>query len=167
MSGGLEAAVIAAGPVVLRPLRASDAAELAPLLDDPGLHEFIGGEPSSEAELEGRYRRLEAGAPAGSGAVWLNWTIRTVAGGSAVGMAQATVTGAEAALAWVVAARFQGRGYAGAAAEALAAWAAEHGLEATASIRAGHGASEGVARRAGLHPTAELRNGERVWRAAG
>ena len=31
--------------LVLEPLRVEHAEELAPLLDDPRLHEFIGGDP--------------------------------------------------------------------------------------------------------------------------
>ncbi len=49
--------------VTLVPLVAADAHELAPLLDDPALHGFIGGEPLAEPELEARFERLAAGAP--------------------------------------------------------------------------------------------------------
>ena len=167
MSGTLEPARIEAGPVVLDPLDPADAAELAPLLDDPALHEFIGGEPLTESELAARYRRLVAGAPPDAGATWLNWTVRRREDGLAVGTAQATVVGDEAALAWVVAARWQCRGYAGAAASALATWVGERGLTAVATIREGHAASERVALRAGLRLTDETRAGERVWRAGG
>ena len=79
-----------------------------PLLDDPALHEVTGGRPLSKPELEARYSRLVRGAPEGSGATWLNWTIRRRADGRAVGTAQATVTGDVAALAWVVAANGRG-----------------------------------------------------------
>lgn len=165
MSGTVEPARIEAGPVVLDPLDPADAAELAPLLDDPGLHEFIGGEPLTESELAARYHHLVAGAPPNDGATWLNWTVRRRDDGLAVGTAQATVVGDEAALAWVIAARWQGHGYAGAAASALAAWVGERGLTAIANIREGHAASERVAWRAGLRLTDETRAGERVWRA--
>ena len=112
-----------AGELTLDPLEVGDADELAPLLDDPALHEFTGGRPLSKPELETRYRRLVRGAPEGSGATWLNWTIRRRADGRAVGTAQATVTGDVAALAWVVAREWQGHGYASAAARALVEWA--------------------------------------------
>jgi RimJ/RimL family protein N-acetyltransferase len=153
--------------VTLDPLRPEDAAELAPLLDDPLLHRFIGGEPLSPGELEARYRRLAAGSPSGSDAVWLNWTIRRRADTQAVGTAQATVVGATAQLAWVVASRWQGRGYASDAALALVKWAAEHGLTATAHVDPSHTASERVASHAGLRPTSDWVDGERVWRSAG
>ncbi len=167
MTGALEPARITAGELLLDPLAVADAAELAPLLDDAALHEFVGGEPLSEPELEARYRRLVAGAPPDSSATWLNWTIRRRGDGLAVGTAQATVVAHEAALAWVIASRWQGRGYAGTTAKALAAWADERGLTAVANIREGHVASERVASRAGLRLTDERRSGERVWRAGG
>jgi RimJ/RimL family protein N-acetyltransferase len=160
----LAAERLVAGDLRLDPLAATDAHELAPLLDDRRLHEFIGGEPLSEAELEARYRRLVQGAPPGTGAAWLNWTIRRGADGAAVGTAQATVTGGEAALAWVVASAWQGRGYATEAARALVAWARRNGLEPTANVHPQHAASERVASDAGLRPTDERAAGERVWR---
>ena len=153
-----------AGELRLDPLDVGDARELAPLLDDPALHEFIGGRPLSEPELEARYRRLVAGAPAGSDASWLNWTVRRCADGRAVGTAQATVTGGEASLAWVVASKWQGNGYGSAVARALVAWAQRNGLAPTANVAPGHEASERVAARAGLRPADEWAAGERVWR---
>lgn len=150
--------------VVLDPLAESDAVELAPLLDDPDLHRFIGGEPLQPAELRARYRRLAAGAPPGSGQIWLNWVIRRGSDGQAVGTAQATVIGAEAQLAWVVSSRWQKRGYASDAAIALAGWAAERRLVARAHVHPDHRASERVAEKAGLSPTDELVGIERVWR---
>jgi RimJ/RimL family protein N-acetyltransferase len=164
VSSTLAAERILAGELSLDPLAASDAQELAPLLDDARLHEFIGGEPLSEAELEARYRRLVKGAPPGSGATWLNWTIRRREDGRAVGTAQATVTGGEAVLAWVVASAWQGRGYATEAARALVAWAQGNGLEPRANIHPQHAASERVGSQAGLRPSDELAAGERIWR---
>jgi RimJ/RimL family protein N-acetyltransferase len=153
-----------AGALTLDPLEVGDADELGPLLDDPALHEFTGGRPLSKPELEARYGRLVRGAPEGSGATWLNWTIRRRADGRAVGTAQATVTGDVAALAWVVAREWQGHGYASAAARALVEWAQGVGLVPAANIAPGHAASERVATRAGLVPTDDLADGERVWR---
>ena len=155
--------------VVLVELCAADAAELAPLLDDPALHEFIGGEPLAEPELEARFERLAAGAPpdpAAEGEEWFNWVIRRTEDGAAVGTAQATVREGTTKLAWVVATAHQGRGYATQAARALVAWARSHGLEPAANIAPGHAVSERVAVRAGLAPTEESVDGERVWRGS-
>jgi RimJ/RimL family protein N-acetyltransferase len=151
--------------VILVPLTAADAVELAPVLDDPRLHRFIGGEPLTLDQLTERYRRLAAGAPPESGEIWLNWSIRRRVDKRAVGTAQATVAGAVARLAWVVGAPWQSRGYASDAALALVGWAEEQGLIATARIDPSHAASERVAGRAGLRPTSESVDGERVWRA--
>ncbi len=153
-----------AGELRLDPLEPPDAHELAPLLDDPGLHEFIGGEPLTEPALEARYRRLVRGAPPGSGVGWHNWTIRRLADGQAVGTAQATAADGHALLAWVVASKWQGRGYGSEAARAMVSWAEQEGLTATANVHPGHKASERVASRAGLRPTDDWAAGERVWR---
>ena len=64
MTGEPAPETLLAGDLRLDPLEVGDASELAPLLDDPALHEFIGGRPLAEPELEARYRRLVAGAPA-------------------------------------------------------------------------------------------------------
>jgi RimJ/RimL family protein N-acetyltransferase len=161
---GSETPTLAAAEVCLVPLRASDARELAPLLDDPELHTFIGGEPLTLQELEERYRRLEAGAPAGLEEQWFNWVIRRVEHGQAVGTAQATVRGMEAIVAWVIARCWQGRGYASDAARALVRWLRdENGLAVKAHIHPDHDASVRVARAAGLEPTKAWVEGERVW----
>ena len=44
----------------LEPLTADHAAELAPVLDDAALHEFIGGAPLPAPALAQRYTRLAA-----------------------------------------------------------------------------------------------------------
>src|SRR4051794_39935671 len=91
----------------LEPLQAEHAEEMAPLLDDPGLHVFIGGEPASPSELRERYRRQAAGRSRDGSQRWLNWVVRRREDGQAVGTVQATVTQEEDALApevaWVVA----------------------------------------------------------------
>jgi RimJ/RimL family protein N-acetyltransferase len=163
VSDGPVAARLLTDALILDPLRAEDARELAPVLAGSGLHEFIGGEPLPEPALEARYQRLVAGAPQGSGSTWLNWTIRRRADGRAIGTAQATVAGPNASLAWVVASEWQGRGYASEAAQALVAWTTREGLAPSANIHPGHAASERVAARAGLRPTGEWAEGERVW----
>jgi RimJ/RimL family protein N-acetyltransferase len=157
-----------AAELELIPLTAADAAELAPLLDDPALHRFIGGEPLAPEQLEARYRRLEAGAPPETGEEWLNWVIRRREDGQAVGTAQATLRSDTALVAWVIATRWQGRGYAKAAARALVAWLTdERGLTVAANIHPEHAASERVAQAAGLSLTERWAYGERVWSAGG
>ncbi len=91
----------------LEPPRVDHAQEMAPLLDDPGLHAFIGGQPASAGELEVRYRRQVVGVSPDGSQRWLNWVLRCRQDGRAVGTVQATVTeeqdGPAAEIAWVVA----------------------------------------------------------------
>ena len=70
-----------------------------------------------------------------------------------------------AEVAWVIGVPWQGRGYATEAAQALVAWLEGVGVTTiTAHIHPDHEASAVVASRAGLSPTTELEDGERVWR---
>jgi RimJ/RimL family protein N-acetyltransferase len=100
----------------LEPLRIEHAREMAALLDDPDLHAFIGGEPASLRELQERYRRQVQGRSADGCQRWLNWVLRRLDNGCAVGTVQATVAGEAgdltAEVAWVVASARQGQGYA-------------------------------------------------------
>ena len=110
----------------LEPLTVAHATELAPLLDDPRLHEFTGGAPVSAAALADRYRRLEKRSSPGGDQGWGNWVMRVRATGRAVGTVQATLpadgpAAGPAEVAWVVAREAQGRGYAKEAARSLVA----------------------------------------------
>jgi RimJ/RimL family protein N-acetyltransferase len=154
---------------VLVPLLAKDADELADLLDDERLHEFIGGRPQSRTELHDRFVLLAAGSPRAD-ETWLNWIVRRRFDSQAVGTVQATlriVDGREVArLGWMVAVEWQNQGFASEAATALVEWVGRQGAdEIGANIHPEHGASEAVAARAGLKPTDEEFAGERVWRA--
>ncbi|HEY5016979.1 MAG TPA: GNAT family N-acetyltransferase [Streptosporangiaceae bacterium] len=162
-------AVLETSRVRLAPVRVADAEEMAIVLGDPRLHEFTGGRPLAVDELRAQYRRWAA-APGWPGEQWLNWVVRLRATGAAVGTVQATVTsradGCRAAqVAWVIGLPWQGSGFAAEAAAALVTWLTQAGVtDVTASIAPGHRASERVAARAGLEPTAESADGERVWR---
>jgi RimJ/RimL family protein N-acetyltransferase len=152
----------------LDPLRVEDADALAPVLADDRLHEFIGGRPATPAELRSHYARLLAG-PRGRDELWLNWVVRQRAGGEPMGTVQATVRfrggRRRASIAWVVGTEWQGRGFASEAARALVGWLTAVGAEEiVAHIHPDHEASARVAARAGLEPTAERFDGERVWR---
>lgn len=151
----------------LVPLVPADAAEMVEVLADPSLYRFIGGQPPRRAALRDRYRRLVIGRSADGSEAWHNWIVRLRPAGQAVGTMQATVstTRPEAEVAWVIGAPWQGNGYASEAALELVVWLEASGATTiTALIHPDHGASEGVARRAGLLPTDLVRDGERVWR---
>jgi RimJ/RimL family protein N-acetyltransferase len=149
--------------LALEPLRIEHAAELAALLGDPELHRFIGGRPETLPEVTARVRRQVAGASPDGREGWLNWVLR-IADGAAVGTLQATLSGAEAELAWVVGSAHQGRGYASEAAVAVRDWLRTQGIEEfTAHIHPDHAASAGVARRLGLVAGAVRQDGEVRW----
>lgn len=171
---------ITTGRLTLWPLRESDAAEMAVVLGDERLHEFIGGRPLAPGELADRYRRLVAGSGRAD-ELWLNWTMRLAVpgdhgeaiggqaiGGQAIGAVQATIelggASVTAAIAWVVGMGWQGNGYASEAARALVSWlAASRPLTIIACIHREHLASQRVASRAGLAPTDREVDGEQVW----
>jgi RimJ/RimL family protein N-acetyltransferase len=152
----------------LEPLAVAHAVELAPLLDDPRLHEFTGGAPVSAAALGDRYQRLEKRRSPGGDQGWGNWVMRVRATGRAVGTLQATLpadgpAAGPAEVAWVVAREAQGRGYAREAARSLVARLQAAGWTVVAHIHPGHLASQGVARAAGLSPTGDVHDSEVRW----
>ncbi|MFI7503565.1 GNAT family N-acetyltransferase [Streptomyces sp. NPDC049687] len=155
--------LITTARLTLLPLRVEHAADMAAVLDDPALHTFIGGTPSTPAALRTRYERLVAGSP-DPAVSWLNWVLRE--GSRLVGTVQATVTGEEQAeIAWVVGTAYQRRGLASEAAQGLVTWLLEQGVRTiVAHVHPGHSASAAVARAAGLAPTEETQDGEVRWR---
>jgi RimJ/RimL family protein N-acetyltransferase len=151
----------------LEPLRPEDADEMAAVLDDERLHEFVGGQPLTLADLRRRYAALAVG-PADTTVRWLNWIVRRRGDSQPLGSVQATLTDNEttAHLAWVIGVEWQNQGFASEAARALVEWLRERGAEVIlANIHPDHLASAAVARRAGLEPTDDERDGEQVWRA--
>ncbi|MGK5674380.1 GNAT family N-acetyltransferase [Micromonospora sp. URMC 106] len=164
------AEVIGTERLVLEPLRVDHAEELAPLLNDEALHEYIGGSPATPDELRERYRRQAAGRSPDGREGWLNWVVRHRDTGDAIGTVQATVRfdgdRPVAELAWVVVAPHQGRGYAGEAAAGMVGWLAEQGIGAlVAHVHPDHRASARVAERLGLRTTDDMVDGEVRWAA--
>jgi RimJ/RimL family protein N-acetyltransferase len=112
-----------------------------------------------------RYRALAAGRSGDGSEQWLNWIVRL--DGAAVGTVQATVIeeGTAAEVAWEVGVRWQGRGIASEAGAVMVDWLLAHGVRSiVAHVHPQHDASIRVAARAGLTATAELVDGETVWR---
>ena len=144
------------------------AAELAPVLDDTALHEFIGGAPLSEAALAARYAHLVKRRSPDGRQLWGNWVMRVRGTGLAAGTVQATLpadgpAAGPAEVAWVVGRQAQGHGYAKEAASGLVALLREQGWTVIAHIHPAHLASQRVARAAGLSPTGEVHDGEVRW----
>lgn len=154
--------------LTLAPLRPEDADELLAVLADERLYTFIGGQPPTLEELRDRCRRLAAGSSQPN-ETWLNWTVRRRSDGHAVGTLQATIMehakGRTAYIAWVIGVPWQKHGFATEAARALVAWLHQHDvIDVVAHIHPDHQASAIVAARAGLEPTDDEEDGERVWR---
>jgi len=152
----------------LEPLRVAHAQEMAPALDDPALHTFIGGEPATREELLSRYRKQVVGHSPDASQRWLNWVVRHRVGGQVVGYLQATVSEQggrlTADVAWLVAVPEQGCGYAREGAAAMAAWLRQHGVEVlVAHVHPEHHSSNSVARWIGLVPTDTHVDGEVRW----
>ncbi|MFE3451885.1 GNAT family N-acetyltransferase [Nonomuraea sp. NPDC059194] len=146
-------------PLVLVPLRVEHAEEMAAVLSDPELHEFIGGAPLTAQELRARYERLVAG-PSG----WRNWVIWLRAEERLVGYVQATIEGRTAEIAWVIGLPWQGRGLGAMSVKALVGWLGGQDVDTvTAHIHPDHAASAAVARSAGLKPTDQWQDGEVRW----
>lgn len=151
--------------LLLEPLRVEHAEEMAPLLDDPDLHIFIGGEPVTREELQERYLRQVVGRSADGSQRWLNWILRRRDNGRVVGTVQATVVEdagrLSAEVAWVIGSRHQNQGYAREAAEAMVRWLRQEGAAiVVAHVDPQHLASVAVARAVGLAPTDTVVEGE-------
>lgn len=160
----MRAEAIATPRLDLLPLRVDHAAEMAVVLADPALHTFIGGEPATPDELRVRYERMVAG-PAEPDVSWLNWVISLRPEVGLTGYVQATVSGPEAEIAWVVGTPWQGKGIATEAARGLVGWLAGQPVTTViAHIHPDHRASAAVATAIGLEPTGEEHDGELRWR---
>jgi RimJ/RimL family protein N-acetyltransferase len=150
----------------LVPLSVAHAEEMATVLSSPALHTFTGGAPLTPAALRTRYERLVAGSP-DPAVSWLNWVLRLRSDAHLTGTVQATVTGSEAEIAWVVGAPWQGRGLASEAARGMVAWLEEQAVPTVvAHIHPDHHASAAVATAAGLTPTDQWQDGEIRWQRA-
>lgn len=149
-------------------LTVGDADEMVEVLADPVLHEFTGGEPATLVDLRARYWSLVRGSGRDVER-WLNWIVRRRSDNAAIGTMQATVMSPgdkpTALVAWTIGVDWQGKGFATEATIALVRWLEDHGVDSiVAHIHPDHAASAGVATRAGLRPTADVVEGEVVWR---
>ncbi|WP_144018589.1 GNAT family N-acetyltransferase [Demequina sp. NBRC 110051] len=165
----LHAAGASDGVLDLEPLHVNHAAEMAQVLAEPSLYRFTGGDPPSLGTLRQRYVRQSRGVSPDGSQVWMNWIIREAQSSRAVGYVQATIpldaAPVAASLAWLIHPEHQGRRFAMRATSLVIHQLRGHGVtEFRASIADGHVASERVAARLGMRRTAELDDGEVVWR---
>ena len=150
--------------VLLEPLSVEHAEEMAPVLADARLYQFIGGEPPSVADLHGRYAKQVSGHSPDGKQWWLNWVVRRRVVGSAAGYVQATVDPNGAELAWVIGVQHQGQGLARESIRLVVDWLRGQGVSRLiAHVHPDHAASAAVARSAGLSPTGTVEDGEQGW----
>ena len=110
--------------LLLEPLTRDHAAAMYEVLSDPQLYAYLDyGPPPSLDHLRGVYEQLEARVSPDGSELWLNWVVRPQVeepqGGEPVGFVQATVAGAEAWVAYVLARGSWGNGYASEATRAV------------------------------------------------
>ncbi len=152
----------------LEPLRVEHADEMAPILNDRALHEYVGGQPETLKQLRARYARQVTGQSADGAQDWFNWIIRHRETAAAVGTVQATLhtqaaqTSAE--IAWVIATAHQRRGYAKEAASAMVRWLRQRDVALfIAYVHPRHQASIRIAEHLGLRSTGVIKQGEIKW----
>jgi RimJ/RimL family protein N-acetyltransferase len=141
--------------LVLEPLQVAHAREMFEILADPAIYRYLDQPPSPSLEdLRRVYARWEARRSPDGTELWLNWVIRPRDGPFPLGYVQATVISPRTAwVAYVLASKHWGHGY---AAEAVAAMLAE--LASTfgvkrhlASVEAENGRSIRLLERLGFH----------------
>ncbi len=157
--------------VRLEPLTVDHALPMVDVLTDSALYRFIGGRPPTLAELQRRYAAQVVGHSPDQTQWWLNWIVGLRDPACRIGYVQATVEQSlvtlEADIAWVIAPEFQGRGAATEAAGAMIDWLTAHGVgQFVAHIHPKHDASQAVARKLGLRPTALVEDGEVRWQSS-
>ena len=161
---------IATARLDLVPLRVADAGEMVAVLADPGLYRFIGGRAPTRAELAARFAAQVRGRSPDGREEWRNWIVRERQSRAATGFVQATISGSDdagrsAEVAWLIGVPWQGRGFAGEAAEGLVRWLETARIgEIVAHVHPEHAASAAIAARAGFEPTDIIVDGERRWR---
>ena len=105
--------------LVLEPLTRDHAEAMYEVLRDPELFTYLDyGPPPSAEHLRGVYEELEARVSPDGSQLWLNWAVRP-RGAEPVGFVQATVAGADAWVAYVLARKSWGRGFAAEATQAV------------------------------------------------
>jgi ribosomal-protein-alanine N-acetyltransferase len=153
--------------LVLEPLVAGHAEAMFKVLRDPELYTYLDyGPPPSAEHLRGVYEQLEARVSPDGSELWLNWVVRPH-GAAPLGFVQATVGGADAWVAYVLARESWGRGYACQATRAVV----DH-LRATCAVSRFLASVEGDNRRSvrllerlGFRPATEAEAGEHMLSA--
>jgi RimJ/RimL family protein N-acetyltransferase len=145
----------------LVPLRASDAEELAGLLQEEQMRSWL--RAGDVAELRDRFAAWETRRSPDGDELWLNWIVR--GDGRALGWVQATVSGRSASVAYALLPAERGAGLASDAVRALVRWLRERlsVTVVTAEIDDANAASVRVAVAAGFERTIRRAGDDFVW----
>jgi RimJ/RimL family protein N-acetyltransferase len=154
---------IASERTVLVALRAADADDLAGLLEEPRVREWL--RARDVGELRARFADWESRRSPDDDESWLNWVVRERLDGRALGWVQATVRGDSASVAYAVLPAERGVGAASDAVRALVRWLRDRlGVTTvTAEIDEANAASARVAVAAGFERTIRRAGDEVVW----
>jgi [ribosomal protein S5]-alanine N-acetyltransferase len=110
---------VACGVLTLEPQIAAHAEEMFVVLSDPAIYEYENQPPPSLEWLRLRFSKLETRRSADGREQWLNWVIRLPTS-RLIGYVQATIgTNGSAAIAYVLASAYWGRGLATRAVRAM------------------------------------------------
>lgn len=141
------------------------AGEMYPILADPSLHHFTGGEPPANLAAVQQWFAALAKRESPDGAQrWLTWIVRLATDDTAIGYVQATITGEHAEIAWLIGTHWQGQGYAREATGLLMEWLAETAVkQVSANIHPHHRVSQRVAEHIGLARSGAWHEGEETW----
>ena len=154
--------------LTLEPVASHHAGEMFPVLADPALYRFTGGEPPGNAASVRRwFSNLETRKSPDGTESWLTWIVRLNEKNAAIGYVQATIKGMRANTAWLIGTDWQGHGYAGQAVALLKSMLTDRGIEQlTAYIHPDHRASQQVATGAGFIRSGGSHEGEEIWVAS-
>jgi RimJ/RimL family protein N-acetyltransferase len=136
-----------------------------PILADTALYHFTGGRPPESMEAVQRwFADLESRESPDATQQWLTWIVQLKEQNTPIGYVQATITGCQADIAWLIGIGWQGRGYAKEAVALLTARLKQHAVkQLTAYIHPGHKASQRVATSIVLLRTEASQEGEEIW----
>jgi RimJ/RimL family protein N-acetyltransferase len=154
---------IAAERAVLVALRSADADDLAGVLEEPHLREWL--RTQDVGELRARFAAWESRRSPDDDELWLNWVVRERREGRALGWVQATVRGDSASVTYAVLSAERGLGAASDAVRALVRWLHDRlGVTTvTAEIDDANVASARVAVAAGFERPIHRAGDEVVW----
>ena len=164
-----DAALVADTPRLrLVPALPDDACELFLLLNDQRLHDHVGGTPLGEQEILERLRRRSDRRSVDGRELLLDWIVRLVPLGEAIGEVTAVVDDdGHAELTLVIGRRWQHHGFGFEAVDAIVGL-----LEAHLGVRwmqvripSRHRAAQRLAERLGMTPTGARRGRWELWEA--